>query len=119
MTKIDLTPEAVERLAKRVSPVTDDVRTVTVFAATSREVAATLRALSTRLAEVEEALKLNQDLDAISVDAMSNLITRAEAAEAKLAQAVEALRWQSSQPEAHPFMAEHARAALAQIGGDA
>ncbi len=32
--------------------------------------------------------------------------------EAKLAKAVEALEWQTSQPEANPFMVAHARAAL-------
>jgi hypothetical protein len=31
---------------------------------------------------------------------------------------VEALEWQASQPEAHPFMAERARAALAAFKGD-
>ena len=31
---------------------------------------------------------------------------------------VEALEWQASQPEAHPFMAERARAAIAAFKGD-
>ena len=39
-------------------------------------------------------------------------------AEAKLAKAVEALEWQASQPEAHPFMAQNARATLAEIKGE-
>jgi hypothetical protein len=50
---IDLTPDAVERLAKRVSPILEETRTVTLFASTAGEVAGTLRALSARLAEVE------------------------------------------------------------------
>jgi hypothetical protein len=43
---------------------------------------------------------------------------RADKAEAKLAKAVEALRWQADQPEAHPFMAIAARATLAEIEGE-
>jgi hypothetical protein len=39
-------------------------------------------------------------------------------AEAKLSKAVEALEWQASQPEAHPFMAQHARTTLAEIKGE-
>lgn len=35
----------------------------------------------------------------------------------KLTAVVEALEWQADQSEAHPFMAEHARTALAQIKG--
>jgi hypothetical protein len=37
---------------------------------------------------------------------------------AKLAKAVEALRWQADQPEAHPFMAIAARAMVAEIEGE-
>ena len=41
-----------------------------------------------------------------------------DALEAKLAKAAKELEWQSSQPEAHPFMAQHARATLAEIKGE-
>ena len=43
---------------------------------------------------------------------------RAKAAEAKLVKVVEALEWQASQPEAHPFMAQRACATLAEIKGE-
>ncbi len=38
-----------------------------------------------------------------------------DATKAKLEKAVEALRWQADQPEAHPFMVLNARAVLAEI----
>jgi hypothetical protein len=38
------------------------------------------------------------------------------AVETKLAKAVEALKWQASQSEAHPFMVYHARATLTELG---
>lgn len=43
--------------------------------------------------------------------------TKAQLAEceAQLVKAVEALRWQADQPEAHPFMVLKARATLAEI----
>jgi hypothetical protein len=47
-------------------------------------------ALAARLAEVEAALKLNQDLDAISVDAVNAERARAEA---RIAELEAALRW--------------------------
>ena len=38
-----------------------------------------------------------------------------DATKAQLRKAVEALRWQADQPEAHPFMVLNARAVLAEI----
>lgn len=38
-----------------------------------------------------------------------------DATKAQLRKAVEALRWQTDQPEAHPFMVLNARAVLAEI----
>jgi hypothetical protein len=56
-----------------------------------------------------------------------NTLTRLDAlpasdplADPRVKALVEALEWQASQPEAHPFMAERARAALAAFkGGEA
>jgi hypothetical protein len=51
----------------------------------------------------------------LAADRIEQLAVTNEALEAKLAKAMEALEWQASQPEAHPFMAANARATLADI----
>jgi len=50
--------------------------------------------------------------DDLISDDVAKIISKLEA---KLAKAAKELEWQSSQPEAHPFMAQHARATLAEI----
>ena len=54
-------------------------------------------------------------------DLARTVITQAEELDrlrADLAKAVGALQWQADQPEAHPFMAQHARATLSEITHD-
>jgi len=50
--------------------------------------------------------------------ARAHVMKMAVKKQAKLAKAVEALRWQADQPEAHPFMAIAARAMVADIEGE-
>jgi hypothetical protein len=49
----DLTPEAVERLARRIHPIHNATRLVELQPHTAKEIAKTLRALSARVAELE------------------------------------------------------------------
>ena len=53
--------------------------------------------------------------DDLISDDVAKIISKLEA---KLAKAAKELEWQSSQPEAHPFMAQHALATLAEIKGE-
>jgi len=126
---IDLTPDAVERLAKRVSPILEETRTVTLFDSTAGEAAGTLRALSARLAALETAKWNVQRADTMNAIVQIGMArdqaeARAKDLEAQLAQAVEALR-----PFARATITptgeivgmervffEQARATLAQIG---
>ncbi len=48
----------------------------------------------------------------------ADLKAKLEESEALLEKAVEALKWQASQPEAHPFMAQRAHADLAELTGE-
>jgi hypothetical protein len=110
VSDIDLTPEAVERLADRMD-----------FHAMQQieyDCANTLRALSARLSEVEAERDRVADINRSLCDSHNALLVdgskwqaRAEAAEAKLAKAVDALRVLRDQ---HGMLT--ARATLAEIG---
>ncbi len=68
-------------------------------------------------AQAAEIERLNIQCEGLFQAAMNNgqaLII----AESKLAKALKELEWQASQPEAHPFMAQHARTTLAEIKGE-
>ena len=75
-------------------------------------------ALQDRLAaQAAEIERLNTQCEGLFQAAMNNgqaLII----AESKLAKALKELEWQASQPEAHPFMAQHACTTLAEIKGE-
>jgi hypothetical protein len=75
-----------------------------------KEAAAAIEALEAKLATCEKYRDAYAEMDRIGTQAVRDL-------EAKLAKAVEALRWQADQPEAHPFMAIAARTALAEVEG--
>ncbi|OAN76676.1 hypothetical protein A8B82_14855 [Sulfitobacter sp. EhC04] len=62
----DISPEAVERMAKRFIPLHPQVSTFTVLAGTGTEIAATLRAQAARIIELEAQLATarNDALDA-------------------------------------------------------
>jgi hypothetical protein len=123
---IDLTPDAVERLAKRVLPILlEETRTVTLFASTAGEVAGTLRALSARLAEVDSELdKLKESEEFLERCAVVSE-KRWESANAKLTKATDALR-EIAKDEIYPpgygrdpeqsRCAKTARTTLAEIG---
>jgi len=117
---IDLTPEAVERLADRMD-----------FHAMQQieyDCANTLRALSARLAEVEAERDRVADINRSLCDSHNALLVdgskwqaRAEALEAQLAQAVDVLkRFKDHYPMGvNPFLDDAmiaARATLAKIG---
>ena len=60
----------------------------------------------------------DEDGDWVSFHALTTLPAVDPMADPRVKGLVEALEWQASQPEAHPFMAERARAALAAFKGD-
>jgi len=75
------------------------------------QVADLAEALAARVAEME-ALTNPINIEPATVAERDMLRLCTQAAEAEVARLRDALRWQADQPEAHPFMAQKARAAL-------
>lgn len=122
MTDIDLTPEAVERLASDLDlarKVMFDMGTFETGQAICADAAATLRALSAKLAEVEaERDRLRKSVEFWTSEHEKRWVTekaRAEAAEAALASAnmdLNAFREMAAQLAADPLAENPLRSAL-------
>ena len=114
VNEIDLTPEAVERLASHL-----ELSTPQTF--TKENAAATLRALSARLAEVEADRDECRRMMRLERQIADKNAARAEAAEALLAKVVSFLKEVSDPISGYLYgpIYNEARTVLAEIGGDA
>jgi hypothetical protein len=77
-----------------------------------------LATCETKLATCEKYRDAYAEMGRIGTQAVRDLEAKLAECEARLGKAAKELEWQSSQPEAHPFMAQHARATLAEIKGE-
>jgi long-subunit acyl-CoA synthetase (AMP-forming) len=97
----DITPEAVATIVNNLH-----ARNLRVDVSKAADM---LEALEAKL---DSTLKDRAMILAERDRTFASMLARAEAAEAENARLRDALRWQADQPEAHPFMAQKARAAL-------